>query len=211
MQSIWDTDHPDCFRLPHGAPSPSPITPAAQEATDPHTAPSSPPPPRPAEDRPTPPVERGIERRTAVLDEVAESLRAMLGLDPDEPVPCEQAASAGHPLPSVIAGLDAGAWIAWCLAGLPLFVGSLPSLRRVKAAAGHVLVALAMTKAEGNLSRASALTRTSRKVLRDNLRMLDLYPWHLPSGRGGSGRLRALPLAQPPGLEGEATRTGPRG
>ncbi|MCA9707830.1 MAG: hypothetical protein KDK70_18405, partial [Myxococcales bacterium] len=101
----------------------------------------------------------------------------MLGLDPEGPAPGERAASAGRRLPLIVAGLDAGAWIAWCLAGLPLFVDGLPSLRQVKAEAGRVLVALAMLRAKGNLSQASTFIGSSRKVLRDNLRYGGLYPW----------------------------------
>ena len=34
-----------------------------------------------------------------------------------------------------------------------------------------------MLRAGGNLSRAADILETSRKVLRDNLRYTDLYPW----------------------------------
>ena len=118
-----------------------------------------------------------IQRRDATIGEVAGYLRVLLGLDPEEPAPGERAASAGRPLPLIVAGLDAGAWIAWCLAGLPLFVDGLPSLRQVKGEAGRVLVALAMLRAKGNLSQASTFIGSSRKVLRDNLRYGGLYPW----------------------------------
>lgn len=122
----------------------------------------------------------GVEVCDAVSVEVAGNLRAMLGLASDEPVLEERVASLACPLPTVVRELDAGAWIAWCLAGLPLFAGRLPTLRRVKLSAGRVVVALAMLRTRGNLSRASAMLRTSRKVLRDNLRLVDLYPWHRP-------------------------------
>lgn len=131
---------------------------------------------------PSTPPDR-IERRDAAPDELAGCLRAMLGLDPEEPTPGERAASLGEPLPLIVAGLDVGAWLAWCLAGLPLFEGELPTLRRTKLIAARILTALAMLRTKGCISEASTLTRTTRKVFRDNLRSAGLYPW-----RGGKRR-----------------------
>ena len=55
-----------------------------------------------------------------------------------------------------------------------------------KTEAKRVAVALAMLRADGNISAAADALRISRKVLRENLRMAGLYPWPEPV-RAGSG------------------------
>ena len=122
-----------------------------------------------------------IEHRDVDPDVVAATLRRLLGLPPDEPAPGELAARFGEPVPPRVTELDAGAWIAWCMAGLPLFGGGLstgmPSLGRACCTAKCLVLALAMLRTGGNLSGVHRLTGTSRKIIRDNLRRLGLYPW----------------------------------
>lgn len=110
--------------------------------------------------------------------DVAGTLRSLLGLAPDEPAPGELAASIGRTLPAKVERLDVGAWIAWCLTGLPLFSGRFPKLLRVRAAADRVVMALAMTDSAGVLTKASVVLRVSRQTLRDHLRGFGLHPWH---------------------------------
>jgi len=128
------------------------------------------------------------ELRDVIPDEVAGCLRAMLGLAPDDPARGEQAAYLGRSLPAVVHGLDASAWIAWCMAGLPLFGGRLPTVRLVKVSASRVVMALAMLQTGGNISAAARMLGTSRRALRDGLRRMGRYPWRETSepevGRG---------------------------
>lgn len=105
------------------------------------------------------------------------SLRAILGLPTAHPLPAEQAANLPHPLPPRVT-LDVGPFIAWSLAGLRLFDGPrLPSLRTALLETRRIITALGMLHAAGNLTHAAKALDTSRKVLRDNLRYTDLYPW----------------------------------
>jgi len=97
-----------------------------------------PPRPRSRLTRPT------ILRRDASPTDVARILRATLGLVPDEPAPGELAASIRRSLPAQVEALDLGAWLAWCLAGLPLFGGAFPELREIRSEATRVTMALAM-------------------------------------------------------------------
>jgi hypothetical protein len=124
---------------------------------------------------------RDVEHRDVEPDEVAARLRTMLGLAPERPVPGEQAASFHRALPSLVTGLDAGAWIAWCMVGLALFSGGFPSLAMVRHETKRALLALVMLRTDGNVSSAGRITGTSRKVLRDGLKQVGLYPW-----RGGT-------------------------
>jgi len=108
---------------------------------------------------------------------VVRTLRATLGLAHDEPAPGELAAWIRRSLPAQVEALDSGAWLAWCLAGLPLFGGAFPALREIRNEGTRVTIALAMLREHGNLSAAARLIGSSRKVLRDNLRVVGLYPW----------------------------------
>lgn len=120
----------------------------------------------------------GIERRDVEPCDVAELLRGMLGLAPDEPAPGELAAAFHRgALPRRVAGLDAGAWIAWCLVGLAIFGERSPSLRLVRRESSRVVMVLAMARARGNVSAAARTLAMTRKVLRDNLERLGLLPW----------------------------------
>ncbi|MCA9705435.1 MAG: hypothetical protein KDK70_06295 [Myxococcales bacterium] len=102
----------------------------------------------------------------------------MLGLPPDQPAPGELAATVRRFVPPLVRGLDAGAWIAWCLVGLAVFVdGPGPLTQRAQAEAKRLVVALAMLRSEGNLSAAARALGICRKVLRDHLRASGLYPW----------------------------------
>jgi len=94
----------------------------------------------------------------------------------------------GHPLPDTMT-IDAGAWVAWCLAGLQacgrLELGQEPDdedehaswLEVVGETAKRVVTVLAMRRVGGNISRAAEGLRTSRRALRDRLKDAGLYPW----------------------------------
>ena len=124
-----------------------------------------------------PPPPCDVEHRDVEPHEIAAMLRAMLGLDPEDAAPGERAASFGRPLPPLVTGLDAGAWIAWCLVGLVMFAGGLPSLGQARHEAKRVVIVLAMLRTRGCISAAGRLTDTTRKILRENLKRLALYPW----------------------------------
>lgn len=133
---------------------------------------------------------RRIERRDVEPYRVAERLRAMLGLLPAESVPDELAATFRRPLPPIVQGVDAGAWIAWCLAGLFIFRDRFPSLRIARRESYRVILVLAMLRANGNLSEVSRMMGSSRKVIRENLARAGLLPWALavvPSGDDDRG------------------------
>jgi len=120
---------------------------------------------------------RGLEFRDVATVDVARCLRSLLGLNPEEPTPEEVVARNGSPLPLNVAGVDVGPWIAWCLAGLPLFAGQLPPLGEAKATAYRLLTAVAVVRTRGNLSDAACLLGRSRKSIREYLRAFGIYEW----------------------------------
>jgi hypothetical protein len=98
-------------------------------------------------------------------------LRLMLGLPPTEPAPGEGAATRGFTLPTVADALDLGAWLAWALAGLPLFVCKpLPSMEETVATARRVVLGLAVERTGGNVTHAAKLLQVSRLTVRHYLR-----------------------------------------
>lgn len=115
---------------------------------------------------------------------MAEKLRGMLGLPPEQPAPGEAAASYRRPLPPLVRSLDAGGWIGWCLAGLLVFGEGSPRLTRIRLEAKRVALALAIVRTRGGISGAARLLGTSRKVVRENLVRLGLHPWG--AARSGS-------------------------
>jgi hypothetical protein len=119
-----------------------------------------------------------VAHRDVEPHDVAAKLRGMLGLDPDRPAPGEHAATFDRPLPPLLSKLAAGGWIAWCLAGLPVFSGGLPSLTTARKVAVRTVVVWALLSVRGNLSAAERLTGSSRKVLRDIMKRESLHPWH---------------------------------
>lgn len=121
--------------------------------------------------------------RGARPEEIATILRAVMGLPPEQSAREELTAKLGEPLPCEV-HVDAGAWIAWCLIGLPLFGDRLPTLRQARMAASRIAIGLAMLHTRGNLTRAVAVLMTSRKTLREDLRRLGLYPWRSPTTTG---------------------------
>lgn len=109
------------------------------------------------------------------------SLRAGLGLPPDEPHPEEDVAALRRPLPDVVENLDPGAWLAWAQAGLLLFsAGTMPSVRNAASAGRRVALAFAMRRTAGNISASAKALQTSRKVIREQLQAEGLYPWGKP-------------------------------
>lgn len=96
----------------------------------------------------------------------------------------------GRDVPSraapIVPSVDVDAWIAWVLAGAPLFSRTLPTVGEARDAATHVLIVIAFARAGGNASAAARALRSSRKVLRDLMRRLGLYPWRA-DGRSDQG------------------------
>ncbi len=123
------------------------------------------------------PQDSRIERRDAEPQELARILRAVLGLSPDDPAHGELAASLGRPLPQLIRRINAGAWIAWCIAGLRLFEDPGADPRCFRFEADRLVVVLAMSRSGGNISVAAHGMGISRATLRNRLRQFDLYPW----------------------------------
>ncbi len=131
---------------------------------------------------------RELERRDVEPSEVAERLRGMLGLMPEQLADGEAAASLRRDLPTLVQGLDAGGWIAWCLVGLVIFGERFPALETIRQESKRVAAALAMLRAKGNISAAAMMLKTSRKVLRENLRVAGLYPWRVMPTEGTAAR-----------------------
>jgi Bacterial regulatory protein, Fis family len=136
--------------------------------------------------------------------EMAERLRGALGLPPQHPTPGEDAATFGRPMPAVVHGLDVGGWIAWCVAGLPLF-GERLSLAGVRREAKRIAATLAMLRAHGNISAAARMLGASRKVLRENLQAAGLRDVKGTARANGSTEPRRHPLPRTP-----QRRTPPR-
>ena len=103
-------------------------------------------------------------------------LRAVLGVWPDQITPGELAALRGRPLPERVFDVDAGALLAWTVAGLILFSerGS-PSWRKVAREAKRVLLALNMERTGGNITRVAEALDSSRRMVRDTLKATGLY------------------------------------
>jgi hypothetical protein len=80
-------------------------------------------------------------------------------------------------MPPVVPRLATGGWIAWCLTGLPLFSEQFPTLKAARGESKRLVVVLAMLRAQGCISAASAMMGTARKILRDNLKQAGVYPW----------------------------------
>ncbi len=134
------------------------------------------------------PSRNGIELRDVEPGEVAEQLRGMLGLPPEQPAQGEAAAWLRRPMPAVVRELDAEGWIAWCLVGLVIFGEGFPALETIRLESKRVAAALAMLRARGNISAAAMMLKTSRKVLRENLRVGGLYPWRVMPAEGTAAR-----------------------
>jgi hypothetical protein len=151
-----------------------PSRPAAHQFDDERQHPPSRPAKHHTPARPLPLVlprgDDAIERRDVEPADVSSKLRGMLGLLPEQPAWGEAAASLHRALPPVVHGLDAGAWIAWCMVGLVLFSGDFPSFAIVRRETKRALLALVMLRTHGNVSSAGRMTGTSRKVLRDGLK-----------------------------------------
>jgi hypothetical protein len=124
-------------------------------------------------------VRRGfkIELRNVEPDDMAERLRCMLGLAPEQPAPGEAAASYQRPLPPLVRSLDTGGWIAWCLAGLVIFGEGSPTLATIRCESKRVALALAIVRTRGCISDAARMLGSSRKVVRENLAAVGLQPW----------------------------------
>lgn len=115
--------------------------------------------------------------RDTTPSEVATTLRSLLRLSPDRAAPGEHAAFHDRPIPLFIRDLDAGGWIAWCMAGLLIFNRDRSLLDHTRRESIRVVAGLAMVRSHGNISAAARMLGTTRKVLRDNLIRLGLYPW----------------------------------
>jgi hypothetical protein len=128
-----------------------------------------------------------MPRRVAVAPaSILALLRAATGSHLLAPLPDEGAATMGHPLPAAMV-IDAGAWVAWCIGGLQacerLDLGQKPDgeaaswIEVIGETAKRVVTVLAMRRAAGNITRAAAGLRTSRRALRERLKDASLHPW----------------------------------
>lgn len=171
---------------------PSPAILARTGPTDPREPHLTPEPTRPpfrAHSVPHPgliPGGMSIELRDVEPDDVAERLRGMLGLAPEQPAPGEAAASYRRTLPPLVQSLDAGGWIAWCLVGLVVFGEGFPALAKIRRESKRVGLALALVRAQGRISPAARMLGATRKVVRENLQALGLYPWGVASADEGA-------------------------
>ena len=157
--------------------------------------------------------------RDVHLADLARVLRAAVGLSPDLAGLGERAAGYRRFLPGVVPQVDVDAWIGWTLAGVPLFVAGLPKLRQARSTTTHVLLVLALARTGGNLSAVGRMLGSSRKVLRENMQRLGLYPWPTTVPRGKAmvapglsklaGRLQDA-RATLAGLQAFAATVGPR-
>lgn len=118
-----------------------------------------------------------VPRRDVVPHELAEDLRSMLYLPPGAVLHGELAVTMRRIFPTIVCGVDAEGWLAWALAGLLVHANGAPTFRRARAESRRAILALAMLRARANISAAADFVGLSRKVFRDNLRALDLYPW----------------------------------
>lgn len=113
-------------------------------------------------------------------------LRAAVGSPFLAPLPDEDAGTMGDPLPDAMA-IDAGAWVAWCLAGLHVFerfeAGQEPDVEApswldvIGDVAKRVMAVLVMRRMSGNLSHAALGLRASWRALRERLKAAGLHPW----------------------------------
>lgn len=127
---------------------------------------------------------RGSAIRDVSHQDLARILRAALGLPPHRPGLAEWVLGHQRHLPSLIRSVDVEAWLAWALAGLPLFAERLPSFRQARDAGTRVLLLVALARANGNISAVARSLQSSRKVVRDNMRRLGLHPWRRGDGLG---------------------------
>lgn len=88
--------------------------------------------------------------------------------------------------------LDVDAWLVWVEVGLGVFARSggdslqgndpkvppLPLARAVTTEARSMVLALAMERFDGNITRAAGALKISRRALREHLRTAGLYPWN---------------------------------
>lgn len=110
------------------------------------------------------------------------TLRVALGLDPRSPPPA-MAVLPPMPLDLVVLAVDLHAWISWAVGCLPLFSGGLPTGGWARAELSRLLVALAMVRADGSITRASRILDTSRSRLRTMLKDMEMYPWRAAVAR----------------------------
>lgn len=108
--------------------------------------------------------------------ELVIALRAVLGLDPDDPPPAT-AVLPPMPLDLVVTAVDLHAWISWSVGCLPLFAGGWPTAEYAREQLHRLHVSATMMRAEGKISRAAVLLKTSRARLRATLKNLGFYPW----------------------------------
>ena len=130
---------------------------------------------------PDPPIRAGVDAVPDRIehDPVAPTLRAVVDLGTFEPR--LRSGSAWTPqfeLPDA-ARLDGQGWILWCLVGLGLFADrtTLPTARDCTTEAAGMLAGLAMHRFDGNITRAAEALKTSRRALRERLRVCGMYPW----------------------------------
>lgn len=122
------------------------------------------------------PKGRAPIRRDVIVSAMATALRSTLGLPAHDIAPGEHAASQGRQPPALAHDVDLGAWIAWALAGLPLFSRApMPTMDEALIVARRVLLALAMERTGGNVTLTGAALQMSRRAVRERLKAAGLY------------------------------------
>lgn len=115
-------------------------------------------------------------RGDVVVPAAALALRSAVGLRPHDIAPGEHAGALGEPQAALVVGVDLGAWIAWALAGLPLFSREpVPTMARTVAVARRVVLGVTMERVGGNMTHAAAALGMSRRGVRERLKVAGLY------------------------------------
>jgi hypothetical protein len=126
----------------------------------------------------------------------------------------------GGPLPDAMA-IDAGAWVAWCLAGLHVCErfgledepdGAGSWIEAIGETTKRLVTVLAMRRADGSIPHAAKDVRTTRRALAATLRALGLSPWALSPPAVAAMRSPVVGSDEhvPPAVDGPAVSPGPR-
>lgn len=128
---------------------------------------------------PTPPSEDPCDH---AYEHLAKLLRAALCSMHHGSTDYEAKEGEGRSPLEHIRTLDTGAFIAWCLAGLPLFSapGGVPTMRHAQTTTRRLVIALAMLDCDGDVRRAAKRLKMSRRALREDLERFDMHRWPKP-------------------------------
>ena len=134
-------------------------------------------------------------RRTVSGPDLLATLRTALGLPAHDRVSEEHAALRGRELPTLLPGLDVGAWLAWAQTGLLFSTRPQPTLRTVLGEAQRFLLTLLVSRMNGRMALVAAAAGLSPRAIRSCLH--DELPLsHLATDRPREIRRPALPAAR---------------